>query len=242
MKKYIFYTLVFVISTKALTAQQVFWSRDSSALVSSLTDSVNKVIQRFENQILKFETQDSIQPANTKDLVLFVGSSSIRIWQNLKQDFENINVLNRGFGGATFVELNYYFHRIVSKYNPTKIVLYCGENDMTLSYSLPEDVLRSFITFDALCKRFLPHAKIYYVSIKPSPRSWYYWPKIQEANEYVANYIKLDKTRLEYIEIKTTLLDENNVVRKDLFLKDGIHMKQDVYPAWAKIIQKATAK
>ncbi len=239
MKK-LFFIYAF-ISLSIANAQQPFWTRDSAVVVSTLTDSVSKVLNRFESQIIKFEKEDSIQVLNQKDLVLFVGSSSFRIWKNIKQDFDGLNVLNRGFGGATFVELNYYFHRIVRKYNPKKIVVYCGENDMTLSYSLPEDVLRSFITFDALCKVFLPETKIYFVSIKPSPRSWYYWPKIQTANVYVEEYIKIHKERLEYIEIKTTLLDENNVVRKDLFLKDGIHMKQDVYPAWAKIIRKKLA-
>lgn len=239
MKKISITSALLIIFINAVHTQQAFWKRDSAVVVSSLTDSVHKVIQRFENQIIKFEAQDSLQAVNSKDLILFVGSSSFRIWKNMAQDFAGMNILNRGFGGATFVELNYYFHRIVRKYQPQKIVVYCGENDMTLAYSLPEDVLRSFITFDALCKIFLPNTKIYFVSIKPSPRSWFYWPKIEEANMYVANYIKQNNERLKYIEIKTTLLDSNNVVRKDLFLKDGIHMKQEIYPSWAKIIKKA---
>lgn len=230
---------IFLIQSSLLLGQDTSWKRDSVLTTSSLTDSVHKVINRFEKQIIHFQKEDSIQPNKGNELVLFVGSSSIRLWKNLSSDFAGLNVLNRGFGGSTFIELNYYFRQLVSQYNPSKIVVYCGENDMTLSYSLPEDVLRSFITFEQLCKLYLPQAKVYYVSIKPSPRSWYYWPKIQEANRYVENYIKQDKFRLKYIEIKTTLLDDNNVVRKELFLKDGIHMKSEVYPSWAKIIRKS---
>lgn len=238
MRKLIFF-FIFTNSIVVGFAQQEFWTRDSAVTTSSLTDSVHKVIHRFDKQLIKFAEEDSIQPNKGSNLILFVGSSSIRIWKNLVSDFAGMNVLNRGFGGATFVELNYYFHQIVSQYKPSKIVLYCGENDMTLSYSLPEDVLRSFITFEQLCKIYLPETKIYYVSIKPSPRSWFYWTKIQEANLLVENYIQQNKDRMKYIEIKTTLLDNNNVVRKDLFLKDGIHFKSEVYPSWTKIIRKS---
>ena len=43
-----------------------------------------------------------------KNIILFTGSSSIRMWKNLQESFPGYNVLNRGFGGSTLADLDRY--------------------------------------------------------------------------------------------------------------------------------------
>lgn len=229
--------LVFIFNQAWLQVQGVQWHPDSAVKVSTLRDSVTKVITRFEKQIRQFEVADSnsFPPSGS---FLFTGSSSIRGWKTLAADFSGYPVFGRGFGGATFVELLHYFPRIVLKYKPSRIFIYCGENDMTLDYSIPEDVLISFKAFDSLCKIELPETRIYYISMKPCPKSWFYWPKIQIANQLVKEYIAQDKTgRLQFIDVAFTLFDTMGKLDESLFLKDGIHINSTVYKKWADVIR-----
>ena len=238
MHKRITIFILFVIFNQAfLQAQSVQWHPDSVVKVSTLRDSVAKGIHWFENQIRQFEVADSVSfpPAGS---FLFTGSSSIRGWKTLTADFSGYPVFGRGFGGATFVELLHYLPRLVLKYKPSRLFVYCGENDMTLDYSVPEDVLHSFKTLDSVLKQELPQTRIYYISMKPCPKSWFYWPKIQIANQLVKDYITQDKSgRLQFIDITHTLFDNSVNLDKSLFLKDGIHINSTVYKKWAEVIR-----
>ncbi len=225
----------FILNQTLLQAQSVQWHPDSAVKVSTLRDSVAKVISRFEKQIRQFEVADSNSLPPTGGF-LFTGSSSIRAWKTLASDFSGYPVFGRGFGGATFVELLHYFPRIVLKYKPSRIFIYCGENDMTLDYSIPEDVLISFKAFDSLCKKELPNTRIYYISMKPCPKSWFYWPKIQIANQLIKEYITQETERLKFIDITHTLFDNTGKLDESLFLKDGIHINTSAYKKWAEAI------
>lgn len=150
---------------------------------------------------------------------------------------QGLPVIRRGFGGSTLPEVIYYAPRIIYKYKPKMIVLYCGENDMTLDYSRPEDVLQSFRELDSLRKVYLPGTHLVFLSIKPCPRSWFYWPKIQIANRQVQDYIRNSGPELHYLDIGHTLLDEKGELVSTLFLKDGIHLHADAYKRWTAVIR-----
>ena len=106
-----------------------------------------------------------------ENAVLFVGSSSIRAWNNLRQSFPNLKVINRGFGGSHLEDVNYYFDKIVAPYNAKKIVLYAGENDISAGIA-PEKVVADYKKFAEMVHQKFPKTKIFYISLKPSPSRW----------------------------------------------------------------------
>src|SRR5579859_3047551 len=55
--------------------------------------------RKWEKDIAAFEASDRTNPP-PKDCIVFVGSSSIRFWSSLKEDFPGLPVVNRGFGGS----------------------------------------------------------------------------------------------------------------------------------------------
>ena len=116
-------------------------------------------------------TEIDLKQTPPKDAVLFVGSSSIRSWKNLRRDFPQLNLINRGFGGSRLEDVNFYFDRIVAPYNPKTIVLYAGENDVNDGIA-PEKVLADFQQFSKMVRARFPKAKLIYVSLKPSPTRW----------------------------------------------------------------------
>src|ERR1700761_2131908 len=66
-------------------------------------------------QTIKKYDQLYAPPANP---VLFVGSSSIRKWDDAERVFADYKVLNRGIGGAVINDITFYLNDIVFKYNP----------------------------------------------------------------------------------------------------------------------------
>ncbi len=84
---------------------------------------------KWENDIAAFEAADRIDPP-PKDAIVFVGSSSIRLWKTLSDDFSGLPVINRGFGGSCMHDTLRYADRIVIPYRPRHVVVYAGDNDI----------------------------------------------------------------------------------------------------------------
>jgi hypothetical protein len=79
--------------------------------------------------------------------VLFVGSSSIRLWDGLDTDFAALPVvINRGFGGSRLSDCVHYLDRLVIRYRPRMVLVYAGDNDLAEGRTAA-DVLRQFEAF-----------------------------------------------------------------------------------------------
>lgn len=198
--------------------------------------------QPFEDEIAQFEAADRINPP-PKGSVLFVGSSSIRVWPNLKADFPNIDVLQRGFGGSTLDQVDHYAPRVVLPYCPRLIVLYAGDNDIAAGRT-PEQILADFKTFVGLVRPPMPKTRIVFVSIKPSTARVALLEKMREANALVRQYIATDPS-LTYVDVFTPMLGATGLPRGELFQSDGLHMNAHGYAIWRGLLQplvSATAR
>ena len=123
--------------------------------------------QGFESEISAFEQADLASPPPAIP-VLFVGSSSIRVWPDLAGDFPDYPVMNRGFGGSKMSDLLYYFDRIVAPYDPALILVYEGDNDLAAGKSV-DQVYADYVEFLALVEEQLPDADVAFIATKPSP-------------------------------------------------------------------------
>ncbi|MCY7370053.1 MAG: GDSL-type esterase/lipase family protein [Polaromonas sp.] len=167
--------------------------------------------------------------------VIFVGSSTIRLWRNLAQDFLlQPVVLNRGFGGSTLAACNFYVKDLVLQYRPSQVLVYAGENDLVIGRT-PQDVMESFVRFSQAVRAELPDTRISFISIKPSPSRRALTPVIQQANRLIAGYLeKLPNS--EYIDTHYPMLGANGRPRAELFLPDMLHMNEAGYALWRSII------
>jgi lysophospholipase L1-like esterase len=186
----------------------------------------------FASEIAAFEKWDR-QNAVPKDAILFVGSSSIRLWQTAEA-FPDLPVINRGFGGSVIAHVNRYADRIVVKYKPRVIVFYAGDNDIASGKS-PQRVFDDFKQFVDLVSPKLPKTHIIFLSIKPSPSRAKFWPKVQQANALIKDFIKTNP-QLEYIDIATPMLANDGKPRPELFLDDALHLNATGYEVWNKIL------
>src|SRR4051812_22425299 len=139
---------------------------------------------RLEESIAAFAAADREHLPPTGG-VLFVGSSSIRLWNDLESQFGTRPVvIKRGFGGSKMSDCTRYLGRLVIPYKPRLVLVYAGDNDIAEGKS-PNDVLLSFQKFVEGIQKELPTTRIAYISIKPSPARAAFMPRIRETNRLI---------------------------------------------------------
>jgi len=182
----------------------------------------------WEQDMQRFAALDAASPP-PRHAVLFVGSSSIRLWETLATDFPGVPVINRGFGGSELRDSTFYADRIVIPYAPRQIVMYAGENDLQAGRT-PQQVTADFRAFVERVRRDLPKARIAYISNKPSPSR----AALLEAQRQANALIKTEAGRLhvDYIDVFTSMLDASGRPREELFVEDRLHMNRTGYELW----------
>jgi len=195
--------------------------------------------ERWESDIAKFEAADKENPP-TAGGVLFIGSSSIRMWKTLTEDFPNESVINRGFGGSEISDSIHFADRIVFPYKPRTIVLYAGDNDISRGKNA-DKVLDDYKTFVRTVRKNLPTARIAFIAIKPSLKRWELASEMKKANGKIRRYCAL-RRRLDYMDIWKPMLGKDGTPRPELFAKDGLHLNSEGYKLWTSVIRPFVAK
>ncbi|MEZ6242255.1 MAG: GDSL-type esterase/lipase family protein [Phycisphaerales bacterium] len=188
----------------------------------------------YEPEIQAFETADRTNPP-APGQVLFIGSSSIRMWKSLADDMAPAPVLNRGFGGSKTPEVLAVMDRIVSPYDPAVIVYYCGDNDLGDNNTDSRAAADGFIDFAKRVHKRRPLTPILYLSIKPSIARWSNWDAMDRANHMVADYAATHRN-VEFIDVGACLL-KDGAPDPALFRADGLHLNADGYARWTEIVR-----
>ena len=186
----------------------------------------------WETDMQRFEAADAQSPP-PRGGVLFIGSSSIRFWDTLAQDFPGVPVINRGFGGSELRDSTWYADRIIVPYAPRQILIYAGDNDLNAGRT-PQQLRADFIAFVERVRRDLPKAKIAYISNKPSPSRAQLLPVQRAANTLIAAEAK--RLGVDYIDIFTPMLDASGQPDESLFIEDRLHMSRAGYVIWQRAI------
>ena len=188
---------------------------------------------RWEADIKKFEEADRQNPP-AKSAVVFVGSSSIRMWKDLAEDFPDTKVINRGFGGSQLADSTYYADRIVIPYQPRMVVLYAGDNDLAAGKT-SQQVFEDYKAFVSRVREKLPNAKIAFISIKPSLARVKLMEQMRATNELIRGYAAAGKN-LVFIDVFPPMLNQAGQPRPELFIQDGLHMNREGYDIWRKVV------
>jgi hypothetical protein len=200
--------------------------------------STTLLAQGFESEISAFEQADlaSPPPANP---VLFVGSSSIRVWPDLVGDFPDYPVMNRGFGGSQMSDVLYYFDRVVALYDPAIILVYEGDNDLASGKSV-DQVYADYLEFLALVEGQLPDADVAFIATKPSPSRSQYLEVTRQLNVRLEELASTNY-HLWFIDVFAPMLDNSGQPRPELFGSDMLHMNAAGYELWQSIIEPVLA-
>jgi lysophospholipase L1-like esterase len=205
----------------------------SPVVASSATPPASIDLDRFAPEIDRFDEADRAAPPAPGGIV-FVGSSTIRMWATLANDFAGLPVLNRGFGGSTFPEALHYLQRTVVRYHPRTVVVYEGDNDLA-SGRTPHQVADDYRAFVRGVRDSLPDARIVFLAIKPSPSRWKLESQRREANRLVSAIVSTDPKQT-FVDVGTPMLDPTGRPRAELYRSDSLHMTPAGYVIWRSTV------
>lgn len=170
--------------------------------------------------------------------VVFIGSSSIRLWDSLADDMSPMPVIQHGFGGAKLNDVVHYAERLVNAYQPRAVVVFVGTNDIEPGASKsPQVLLASYQSFVGKVRVSQPDLPIFYIGITPSPRRWAVWPIAQSTNRLIEAWSAADPN-LHFIDTSDALLASNGEPDEDNYLFDGLHLSKRGYRIWREIIRQ----
>jgi hypothetical protein len=189
---------------------------------------------QWEKEIAAFEKSDLTNPP-PKNAIEFIGSSTIRRWTTLVQDFPGQPAYNRGFGGSEIVDSTHFAPRIVFPYAPRMIVFRAGGNDLWAGKS-PEQVFADFKEFVAVVHAKLPATEIVFISWNPTPSRWKQHEQEKELNRLVEDFAR-QTPHLKYIETYDLPLGTDGRPRPELFVADQLHFNAAGYELLAKQVR-----
>lgn len=192
-----------------------------------------KGFAKWEKEIAAYEAQDREHPPEPGGIV-FIGSSSIRMWTTLAEDFPHHRVLNRGFGGSLIVDNERFADRIVIPYAPRMVVLYAGGNDLNAGKS-PEQVTADFRAFFSRIRTALPQAEIAVISIAGNPKRWAQVEQVKATNEAIEAFLQ-KHPRTHFIDVFPRMLGADGLPLPHIFREDRLHMNAEGYRLWRDII------
>jgi hypothetical protein len=187
-------------------------------------------------EINAFEQLDT-EMNYSEDAILFVGSSSIRLWKTLERDMSPMPVIQRGYGGAHFRDLVFFTNRILANHKLSMVVCFVA-NDISGSPrdGSPKEVLHLFKRFVKQVREKHPSIPILQIAITPTLSRWKHWDKINQVNELMK--LHCDKTdNLYFIDTTSTFLDANGEPKPEWFIKDQLHLNAKGYEVWNRLIR-----
>ena len=189
-------------------------------------------------------------PASYKDVdVLFVGDSYFDFWRDSRggdtggsyeTDTKGINCENVGIGGTRFDQWIDYFDVLIKGYNPEKVVIHLGVNDLNVGKS-KEKTLDDMKKLTALIHEQLPEALVYVVTYEPSAAFVNRWNEVgKDYNAALKNYA-VGVDYLTVIDTATEFTDPaTGGVKSGYNSSDGLHLSNGLgYPAFWSVIKKA---
>ena len=188
---------------------------------------------RFQEEIRMLMSKDDLPQGD--EVFVFTGSSSIKFWSSLEEDFSGFPILNRGFGGSQMSDLIYYKDSLIFRYQPGKVFIYEGDNDIAAGKS-SEEILKQAKDLALSIHNQLPRTKVYFISAKPSVARWKFKVNYIEFNTALAAWAKTVEY-VEFIDIWRPMCTGDGMVMQNIFIGDDLHMNSKGYDIWEIVIR-----
>jgi lysophospholipase L1-like esterase len=187
----------------------------------------------YENEVQRLEKEREALTYDPK--LLFYGSSSIRLWESLNDDFAPFQPVNLGFGGSTLAACTWFFSRLVAPFRPDSIIVYAGDNDLGDGRH-PEEVFIFFQQLVSRVRRQFGDIPLAFISIKPSITRWDIVDRIRFTNKIIREEIDRQADHLHYIDVYTRMIDKAGYPKREFLDPDGLHINDKGYALWKEII------
>ena len=224
------------MATAAIVTLGMWAAASPPAVLLGQEASVSRCVatrdySKWEKEVAAYDRQ-SPPP---KGGILFIGSSTIRLWKTLADDFPDHKVINRGFGGTEIVDATHFADRLIFPHEPKQIFLRAGGNDIHAG-RVPGEVAADFAEFVRVVHARLPRTEILYIAVSPAPARWGETDKYRELNRLI-RAMALGMPRVGFVDAFDVSLTPDGRARSDLFVKDRLHFAPEGYKLLAERVR-----
>lgn len=198
-------------------------------LVSGLSSAQNP--EQFKMEIARF----SQMPVPEGEVIVITGSSSVRFWNVVAEDCSNASIVNTGFGGSQMSDLLYYIDDAVLRFDPSKVYIYEGDNDINAGKQ-PQEVMDDLMAVLEKIYDHNPETKVYLIGAKPSPSRWQFQAQYLALNQRLEAYSESTDGKIGYIDVWNPMLNETGRPKPEIFIMDSLHMNRKGYDIWKEAI------
>lgn len=224
-------------SVRPVMAQETSASPSDGATAELDPAIVSAAKARWETAISELEARDAAEN-DPAEAILFVGSSSIRLWDDLAADMDPFPTIQRGYGGAKYSDLAVFAPRLLKPHAYRALVIFVA-NDVSGSPNdhTPQQVVGWLRSIVEVSQAHRPEAPIFVIEITPTARRWEAWPQTQAVNAALRRFC-LNQPGMTFIATAAYYLDADKQPRTELFRADRLHLNRDGYALWAELIQR----
>ena len=192
---------------------------------------------RWEKEMKTFDSLNAVEKYNS-NAIMFLGSSYIRLWKNIRTDLDYKDVIHRGFGGCNYRDVAYYIKRILYPHQPKALFIYVG-NDITGTDKdkTPDQVLELYKYIVKVVREKYPSMPITFLAISPSEKRWAVWNQITETNNLVKAYTASEHD-LYFIDAGSKFLGNDGKPMTNLYRDDKLHYNDEGYKVWGATIKQ----
>lgn len=227
MKKFIGIVLLVFVSVLAWYGVKIFKELSKAS-------SDDPAVWEQDIQSFIADTERGDLPENP---IVFVGSSSFKLWASMREDMAPLPVVNRGFGGSRLVDIEHWAEKLVNINSPGAVVVFCGTNDIRPdSVAEPAVLLKTYQAFIKRIRVSTPDLPVYFVGITPSPRRWSVWQVAQQTNDLIRQW-SASQRHLYFIDTGADLLGNDGTPDPENYIFDGLHLSEKGYEIWTSIIK-----
>lgn len=194
-------------------------------------------VDRWEDEIKKLEARDAGE-VDPVDAILFIGSSSIRRWDDIAINMAPYRPIQRGYGGAKYSDVAVFAKRLLHPHQYRALVVFVG-NDVA---GKPEDhtpgqveELARYIV--GVSHEHQPEAPVLLIEVTPTEKRFAVWPQIREVNARLRE-VALSTANTYFIATAGHFLDPNGSPRSELFVDDRLHLCSEGYDLWSALIRR----
>ena len=188
----------------------------------------------FSEEVIEIQKRVDSTLDTTKPIIVFTGSSSVRLWEDLQERFPEHQILNTGFGGSQSSDLEKHLNSLVLKYNPVRVFIYEGDNDINAG-KRPKPILETMERIVETIQKQPSSPDIVLISAKPSISRWKLRGKYRRLNRKLDKFAESTE-KVYFADVWHPMLDGKKL-KRNLFISDGLHMNKMGYDIWSDVLK-----
>ena len=230
---------VFFLSSHVVAQETAAPEVSSTTLESVLEKYGARGQKKWEEKIKLLEERNVAEGAWPADSLLFFGSSSFRRWETMNADMVPYLSINRGYGGAKFVDMVLFAERMLKPHQYRALMLFSA-NDVKGedADSSPKEVECAVREIIRISKAHLPNVPIFIVEVTPTESRFAVWEQTRKINATLRE-VALSSDNTWFVTTAEHYLNADGTPKTEYFVDDKLHLNELGYKKWATLIKSS---